>query len=138
MSVAADRLIFALKPGSFCASASSEHLQLTVDPSAVKLKGHTHARTHTHTHTHWANKRPYLSCCGVFSLYMWVCVCACRVWSANIVLLCQKSYCVLNPSPLSKHFLHPSLSASPPSPGLFLFYTSSSSAITLVFTTVFI
>lgn len=53
----------------------------------------------------------YLSRWGVFSpcvLHMWVCVCACQVWSANIVLLGQWSYCVLNPNPLSKHVLHPS------------------------------
>lgn len=30
--------------------------------------------------------------------------------SANIVHLCQYCFCLLNPSPLSKHFLHPRLS----------------------------
>lgn len=37
---------------------------------------------------------------------MGVCIYACQVWSANIVLLGQRSYCVLNPNPLSKQGPH--------------------------------
>ena len=80
---------------------------------------HPHPHTHTHTHTLWsegasvANKRPYLSCCGVFSpwalaLHVGVCLCMSSVVckycpSMSEELLCTQPQPTQQtlPSPLS-------------------------------------